>query len=178
MKAQLSVSNVSFIYDDTNFGFFETSSNVNQSDAQTECTNWGGNLATIESALEDNLLLYSIPDLDITFECHIGLNQIENVTGTNGSSFVWIDGSNSTYRNFGTLDQGYPVSINSSDCVRHRYRDLSGELSQGWLNVPCSDARNCYFCSKSGKYCSLIITSTFCSLASRHADTFCPHSGL
>ena len=161
MKAQLSVSNVSFIYDNTNFGFFETSSNVNQSDAQTECTNWGGNLATIESAVEDNLLLYSIPDLDTTFKCHIGLNQIENVTGTNGSSFVWIDGSNRTYRNIGTLDQGYPVSTNVSDCVRHRYRDLGGELSQGWLNVPCSDPGNCYFCSKSGKYCSLIITNAF-----------------
>ena len=74
-----------------------------QSVAQTQCINWGGNLAAIKSTVEDSLLLYSIPDLDTTFTCHIGLNVIDIEAGTNGSAFVWIDGSSSSYRNWGTL---------------------------------------------------------------------------
>ena len=107
--------------------------------------NWGGNLATIKSAVEDSLLFYSIPDLDTTFTCHIGLNKI------GGTDFVWIDGSTSSYRNWGTLSSNFPISTNGYDCVRHRYQS-DGVLSRGWLNQPCSDTRNCYFCSKPGKY--------------------------
>ena len=106
--------------------------------------NWGGYLSTIKSAVEDSLLFYSIPDLSTTFTCHIGLNKI------GGGDFVWIDGSTSSYRNWGTLTNNFPVSTYDYDCVRHRYR--SGVLSQGWLNDACGRTRNCYFCSKLGKY--------------------------
>ena len=119
---------------------------TNQTVSQTQCINWGGNLATIESAVEDSLLFYSIPDLSTTFTCHIGLNKI------GGADFVWIDGSTSSYRNWGTLITNF--SISNGDCVGHRYRS-GGVLSQGWLNRPCNVTRNCYFCSKSGKYRSI-----------------------
>ena len=108
--------------------------------------NWGGNLSTITSAIEDSLLLYSIPDLNTTFTCHIGLETI------NGE-FVWIDGNPSSYRKWGTLSDTFPLSevwVGKFYCVRHRYR-FGGVLSQGWANAPCPDIRNCYFCSKSGK---------------------------
>ena len=118
-------------------------------DAQTQRINWGGNLATINSAVEDSLLLYSIPDLETTFTCYIGLNDISNEAGTDGDAFVWIDGSDSTYRKWGTLYANFLISTVNYDCVRHRYR-LNGVLLQGWLNVPCSGIRNCYFCSKQG----------------------------
>ena len=96
------------------------------------------------------MLFYSIPDLDTTFTCHIGLNDIDNAAGTDGGAYVWIDGSNSTYRNFGTLDSIFPRGAYPfEDCVRHRYR-FSGVLSQGWLSAPCDETRNCYFCSKQG----------------------------
>ena len=147
--AQTTVSEVSFTYDGTDFAFFQTSSDMNQPDAQTQCLNWGGNLATIKSAVEDSLLLYSIPDLDTTFTCHIGLNDINNEAGTDGDAFVWIDGSTSIYRNWGTLQEIYPLSQTGFDCVRHRYR-ISGILSHGWVNAPCSDTRNCHLCSKQG----------------------------
>ena len=148
--AQTTVSEVSFIYVGTEFTFFQTSPDIDQEEAQTQCINWGGNLATINSGVEDNLLLYSIPDLDINFACHIGLNDIDDEAGTNGNAFVWIDGSNSTYRKWGILSNNFPVATSDYDCVRHRYRISGGVLSQGWLNVPCSQTRNCYFCSKQG----------------------------
>ena len=137
------VQEVSFTYDDTEFAFFQTSPNINQPNAQTQCINWGGNLATITSAVEDSLLLYSNPDLDTTFTCYIGLKKMDG-------EFVWKDGNTSGYRKWGTLSDKYPTS-NGYSCVRHRYRNGASELSQGWLNVQCGDTRNCYFCSKPGK---------------------------
>ena len=142
-QAQTTVSEASFTYDGTEFELFYTSPNINQENAQTECMAWGGNLATIKSAVEDSLLLYSSPDLDTIFTCHIGLNRI------GGTEFVWIDGT-SSYRNWGTLFMVYPRA-GDFDCVRNRYR--AGVLSQGWLNDLCTTERNCYFCSKPGKYC-------------------------
>ena len=94
--------------------------------------------------------MYSIPDLEATFTCYIGLNDIDNEVGANGDMFVWIDDSNSTYRNWGTLSNNFPIANEDYDCVRHRYRITGGVLSQGWLNIPCSQTRNCYFCSNQG----------------------------
>ena len=144
-KAQTTELEVSFTYDDTDFAFFQRISSINQPNAQTQCINWGGNLSTIKSAVEDSLLLYSIPDLSTTYTCHIGLNKIGRTV------FVWIDGSPSSYRNWGTLLFNFPRSNEGYDCVRYRYRS-GGVLSQGWSNEPCSDTKNCYFCSRPGKY--------------------------
>ena len=96
------------------------------------------------------MLFYSIPDLDTTFTCHIGLNDIDNAAGTDGGAYVWIDGSNSTYRKWGTLGSNFPISNDYYNCVRNRYRDGAAVLSEGWLNAPCKKTRNCYFCSKQG----------------------------
>ena len=139
-------------YSDTVFGYF-TNSTIDWYSAQLSCLDWGGNLATIKSAEEDSLLFYSITDITNEFTCHIGLNDVDNDAGTNGSEFVWIDGSTSSFRNFGKLNHIFPRDENNYDCVRHRYRNSSDALSQGWLNAPCSDERNCYFCSKPGKHC-------------------------
>ena len=105
------------------------------------------------------MLLYSSPDLDNIFTCHIGLNDIDNEAGTNGSAFVWIDGSTSSYRNWGTLLNNNPVATANFDCVRFRYSDDAGVLSQGWLNAPFDIRRNCYFCSKPGN-CPIIYLFT------------------
>ena len=133
-------------YNDTVFGYF-TTSKIDWYSAELLCLDWGGNLATIKSAVEDSLLFYSITS---EYSCHIGLNDIGNDAGTNGSAFVWVDGSTSSYRNFGTLSYNFPILNDNYDCVRHRYRNGRNELSQGWLNAQCSDERNCYFCSKPG----------------------------
>ena len=148
--AQTTESEVSLIYDGTEFTFFQISPDINQADAQTQCINWAGNLDRINSAVEDSLLLYSIPDLETTFTCYIGLNDINNEAGTDGDAFVWIDGSDSTYRMWGTLNTYHPRSDDDFDCVRYRYR-VHGILSQGWISHQCTDERNCYFCNKPGK---------------------------
>ena len=67
------------------------------------------------------------------------------------NGFVWLDGNTSGYRKWGTLSGIHPTQNANTNCVRHRYRDSASELSQGWVNAVCSDTRNCYFCSKSGK---------------------------
>ncbi|KAI6658953.1 Macrophage mannose receptor 1-like [Oopsacas minuta] len=151
-----------FILDDTTFGYFNISSGINWITAQLNCINWGGNLATIKSAEEDSLLFYSSTDINTYFSCWIGLNDIENDAGTDANAFVWVDGSSSTYRNFGTLGQSYPVATATSDCVRNRYKS-TGELSTGWANQACSDTTNCYFCSKqvNSQGCDLIYNG-FC----------------
>ena len=132
------------------FGYFSNSSSIDWYSAQLRCLDWGGNLATVKSPVEDSLLLYSITDLDETFTCHIGLNDIDYEAETNGSLFAWIDGSTSAYRNFGTLLHSLPVSEDYHHCVSHRYR-VDGTLSQGWLDTQCASKRNCYFCNKPGK---------------------------
>ena len=152
------------------FGYFSNSSLIDWYTAQLRCLDWGGNLATVKSEEEDSLLLYSITDLDETFTCHIGLNDIDYEAEINGSLFVWIDGSNSTYRNFGTLGHTFPRAYRiDQDCVRHRYI-FDGTLSQGWLDVPCYGKRNCYFCSKQGitiNYCHNDYLRSFTNQACR-----------
>ena len=140
-----------FTYRDADFGHFTTYPAVDWYAAQLSCLDWGGNLATIQSAVEDNLLFYSITNYLGRFSCHIGLNDIQNDAGNDENAFVWVDGSNSTYRNFGTLGRNYPIPIEDHDCVRARYRN-TGILSQGWVNVECTTTRGCFYCSKPGKY--------------------------
>ena len=140
-------------YNDTVFGYFTTSV-IDWHSAELLCLDWGGNLATIKSAEEDSLLFYSITNITNEFTCHIGLNDIDNDAGTNESAFVWVDGSTSSYRNFGKLTHNFPRNNTDFDCVRYRYRNSASDLSQGWLNARCEEERNCYFCSKPGKHSS------------------------
>ena len=114
---------------------------------------WNGHLATIRSQQEDTLLLHSIVNIQ-TISCFIGLNDRENDAMTDASEFVWVDGSDSVYRQFGnsfelTLPFG-SYQWNTDDCVRFRYT-LNGEISNGWLNQGCDVERSCYFCNRPGK---------------------------
>ncbi|KAI6654213.1 hypothetical protein LOD99_11461, partial [Oopsacas minuta] len=148
---------IELTYDNSAIGFF-TSTDTTWFTSQLDCLNWGGNLATINSAIEDSLLFYSSTDIDIYFSCWIGLNDIENDAGIDANAFVWVDGSDSTYRNFDTLGRSFPLEIDGRNCVRNRYRTAAGILSNGWFNPPCTVIRYCYFCNKLGnsKGCDLI----------------------
>ena len=86
------------------------------------------------------------------YSCHIGLNDIQHDAGIDESAFVWVDGSNSTYRNLGTVETNLPTAYEIHDCVRARYRSTFGILSQRWVNSECTTARSCYYCSKPGKH--------------------------
>ena len=124
---------------------------INWMDAQTSCVAWGGNLSTIDSKQVDSLLLVLLPTIEYQHYCWIGLNDLQNEAGTNASAFVWVDGSNSTYRHFGTLRFQRPSNNESTyDCVSFRY-DYDDELSDGWFDRPCNHYAYCYFCQKPGK---------------------------
>ena len=139
-----------FVFDDTRFGYFYDSPTSTWLDAQLNCISWGGNLATIKSEEEDSLLYYSTTDIPTPYGCYIGLNDILNEAGTDGSVYTWVDGSSSDYRNFET---GFPNNLVDRDCVQFRYimGMRGGVLSDGWNNKACSIGNNCHFCTKTGK---------------------------
>ena len=120
-------------------------------ESQANCVAWGGNLTTIDSKQVDSLLYAMLPTVTYQRACWIGLNDLENEAGTDASAFVWVDGSTSTYRQFGTSDYQRPSNSDSSyDCVGFRY-DVSGGLSDGWYDKGCDHFAYCYFCQKPGK---------------------------
>ena len=144
------VPTVSFTFEGTQFGYFTLPNySIDWIDSETSCMAWNGHLATIRSQQEDTLLLHSTLNID-NVECFIGLNDRENDAGTD--AFVWEDGGNSTYRQFGTdLGFMFPVGVNDvDDCVRFRYV-ISNTTSNGWLNGGCDDLKDCYFCNRPGK---------------------------
>ena len=146
------VPTVSFIFDGTQFGYFTLpQQSIDWVDSETSCIAWNGHLATIRSQQEETLLLHSIVSIE-QIVCYIGLNDRETDAGTNADAFVWVDGSDSTYRQFGTnLGFTFPVGDNDGDdCVRFRYV-INNIISNGWLNRGCDDLRNCYFCNRPGK---------------------------
>ena len=94
------------------------------------------------------MLYYSTTDIQTPYGCYIGLNDILNEAGTDGSIYTWIDGSSSAYRNFET---GFPNNFLDRDCVQFRYIMGGGVLSDGWNNKMCSGSDTCHFCTKTGK---------------------------
>ena len=73
-------------------------------------------------------------------DCWIGLNDLDN-EGT----FVWADGTNSSYRNW---EAGQPNNLESNgdqDCV-HSW------VTQEWNDLWCRTIKSCYFCSSIGEF--------------------------
>ena len=136
-------------YNDTLFGYFDDSPSIDWYSAQLRCLDWGGNLATIKSEIEDSLLYYSTTDIPTAYGCYIGLSDILNEAGTDGSLYTWVDGNSNTYRNFET---GFPIHFIDRDCVSFRYSTGGDVLSDGWINQVCSSAINCHFCARTGEY--------------------------
>ena len=145
---------ISFTFDGTQFGYFTlTTNSIDWVESDASCMAWNGHLATIRSHQEDTLLLHSIVNVQ-NVSCFIGLNDRETDAMTDPSAFVWVDGSDCTYRQFGSsFGLTFPTRSteeNTDDCVGFRYtRD--GVISNGWLNQGCDLERSCYFCSRTGK---------------------------
>ena len=134
--------------DDATYGYFTTNPDrIPWITAGLDCIDWGGNLATIDSKQTDSLLYYMITS---SYTCWIGLNDRGNEAGNNGSAFVWVDGSTSTYRQWNTINNNEPDGATNAefDCVSFRYADGA---SDGWDDRECYASVHCYFCQKSGK---------------------------
>ena len=110
-----------------------TSGGINWNNARANCQARGGDLATITSD-EENNMVYSIETL--TSDCWIGLNDVayENV-------FKWADGDSSSYRYW---DSGEPNNLSGEDCVSMRKK-------KKWNDISCGLIYYCYFCSTAGQ---------------------------
>ena len=107
-------------------------SGMNWASARQECLAWGGDLATFTSLEEYNLMLSTITAASF---CFVGLNDLDS-EGT----WVWVDGNNSTYRNWHP-DQ--PDDLNNEDCSWTWFNELVDDI---W----CTELSTCSFCSKIG----------------------------
>ena len=135
------------IFRDYEYEHYNIPNIITWSSAQLECQQWGGNLATIDSKQIDSLLYYLTTE---TVSCWIGLNDVATEAGTNASAFVWVDGSNSTYRQFDTVLNNEPDDgMGTRDCVDFRYG--YSRASDGWDDRLCTAHIKCYFCRKPGK---------------------------
>ena len=114
------------------YGYFSDS--LNWYGARSMCLAWGGDLATVTS-LEENLLMYNT--YNVGDECWIGLNDL-----VNEGTFVWVDGSISTYRLWGV---GEPSESGSEDCG-------CTWVDEYWNDWKCPYTLSCYFCSTNGEY--------------------------
>ena len=106
------------------FSYFSTSA-ITWFDARTACIAWGGNLATIPSAADNELILTTSTS---GTKCLIGINDID----TEGV-YVWADGNTSMYRNWRV---GEPNdNVGSEDC---------GNIyaSGKWNDLPCNHSEN------------------------------------
>ena len=112
-----------------------TSTGINWEIARLECVSRGYDIATVTSQ-EENTLMYNT--YTSSNFCWIGLND-RYIDGT----FVWADGSNSTYRQWSTgILADNP---NSEDCAM-----ILDNLS--WDIQACVNTLTCFFCDSHGKY--------------------------
>ncbi|KAI6655606.1 hypothetical protein LOD99_2104 [Oopsacas minuta] len=111
----------------TCFKYF-TSSGLNWAQTRDLCLEWGGDLATVRSE-QEGILLESIGSVD----CWIGINDIDNE-----GSFVWVDGSTSSYRNW---VPGQPNNARGNEDCGH----IVGQRE--WNDLPCTELRSCYYCN-------------------------------
>ncbi|KAI6661354.1 hypothetical protein LOD99_10021 [Oopsacas minuta] len=113
----------------TCFSYF-TSSGINWEDARLQCVSSGYDLATVTS-IEENTLMYNTATGSTS--CWIGLHDRNNE-----DTFVWADGSNSTFRNW---DSGQPDDYrDNEDCAYPWGRPE-------WNDGRCTATFSCYFCS-------------------------------
>ena len=102
--------------------------------ARDKCLAWGGDLATVTS-LEEYNLMYSLNTAYAN--CWIGLNDLE----TEGT-WVWVDGSNSTYRHWAPGQPEGPAVNQDCGCLWS---------SRKIEDCVCSETYYCYFCSIIGE---------------------------
>jgi hypothetical protein len=97
--------------------------------ARAACLQWGGALARIDSAEQDQLL-----GEHMSLDSWLGANDL----GIEGE-IVWQDGTSLTFTNWG---EAQPDDfLGNEDCVEKLARN------QTWNDAPCGNA-NAYFCQR------------------------------
>ena len=100
--------------------------------ARDKCKEWGGDLATVTSS-EENLLMYTTA---VSSLCWFGLNDMETE-----QTWVWVDGSNSTYRNWASTEPNNRYG--AENCG-------TAHTNKYWYDYTCGYSIYCYYCSATG----------------------------
>ena len=121
------------IYEESCYRAFEVSDGINWLDAQSSCAVWGGDLTSITTERENNLLHTAISDT--VSNCWIGLYERDG-----DGMYEWVDGTVLSYTNWtGTA----PNDGNTNDCIQ---MSISGAGS--WIATDCEGTANSYVCKR------------------------------
>ena len=121
------------IYEGSCYRAFEVSDGINWLDAQSSCAVWGGDLTSITTERENNLLYTAISDT--VSNCWIGLYERDG-----DGMYQWVDGTALSYTNWkGTA----PTPDSTHDCVQ---MDTNGAGS--WIATDCEATSNSFVCKK------------------------------
>ena len=144
MKSLGIADNCDAVYDGACFTFHSSDSALTWVESELDCLESNAHLASIETPIEGVLLL-NIPNT-ANRSCWIGLNDRDIEAATDELAFTWVDGSNSTYRDFIT---GQPTN----DFVNEDFTFYqTNSTNPGWVNVNSSVTTNCYFCKIKSKF--------------------------
>ena len=117
------------IYDGSCYRAFEVSDGINWLDAQSSCAVWGGDLTSITTERENNLLYTAISDT--VSNCWIGLHERDG-----DGVYQWVDGTALSYTNWAENETN---ALTTDDCVEMN-------LKGNWKNLDCETERNWFIC--------------------------------
>ena len=117
------------IYEGSCYRAFEVSGGINWLDAQSSCAVWGGDLTSITTERENNLLYTAISDT--VSNCWIGLYERDE-----DGMYQWVDGTVLNYTNWASNE---PDDQTTDDCVEMN-------PNGNWTNIDCDTQKNWFIC--------------------------------
>ena len=121
------------IYDGSCYRAFEVSDGINWLDAQSSCAVWGGDLTSITTERENNLLYTAISDT--VSNCWIGLYERDG-----DGVYQWVDGTALSYTNW---TGSAPTAGSTTDCVQ-----MNSIGAGNWIAADCEGTSNSFICKK------------------------------
>ena len=121
------------IYNGSCYRAFEVSDGINWLDAQSSCAVWGGDLTSITTERENNLLYTAI--YDTVSNCWIGLYERDGDGG-----YQWVDGTALSYTNW---TGSAPTAGNTTDCAQ---MNING--AGNWIAADCEGTNNSFICKR------------------------------
>jgi hypothetical protein len=114
--------------------------NSNWTDAQAQAVTLGGNLATVDDAAENSWIYQTFADYGgIQRNLWIGLNAVGG-DGGNPSSYHWVDGSSSAFRNWAAGEPAFVEQfvyiIPSGYAASGQWNNTSDKATNGWDGDP------------------------------------------
>ena len=119
------------IYEGSCYRAFEVSDGINWLDAQSSCAVWGGDLTSITTERENNLLYTAISDT--VSNCWIGLYERDG-----DGMYQWVD---ETVLSLTNWTGSAPTDGNANDCVQMNTNGFGS-----WIAADCEGTTNSFIC--------------------------------